>query len=366
MIARVTRAVSTRPGHAFTRRSSLQTYDVATVTLKDVAERAGVDVSTASRALSPDKSSLVKATTRNRVVAAAQELGYRGNIQASALRRGRTGTVGVIVADLGNPFIGPVLRGIAGTLGNRDLLPIMTETRDLSSALSKVCDKLLAQRVDGIITTAGRYGDRGLLKRVAREVPLVLAVRDLPGSGIPAISHDDITGGRLAAEHLLGLGHTRLAQLEGPEDIWSFEGRAQGFREAVHAAGATCDDIRRSIRLPTIDAGRQLATELLDRGGQPPTAVFAHNDTMAIGAIATFRDRGIQVPDHISVVGYNDIPLTDQIQPPLTTIRLPGYELGRLAAELVLTHIDGARSATDRVVMAPELIVRRSTAAPRD
>ena len=344
--------------------SLIPRFDVATVTLKDVAQRAGVDVSTASRALSADKSSLVRASTRNRVLAAAEELGYRGNLQASALRRGRTGTVGVIVADLGNPFIGPVLRGIAGTLGNRDLLPIMAETGDQSSVLAKVCDKLLAQRVDGIVTTAGRYGDRSLLKRVAQEVPLVLAVRDLPGSGIPAISHDDIAGGRLAAQHLLDLDHTRLAQLEGPEDIWSFEGRAQGFRDAVEAAGATCVDIRKSIRLPTIDAGRQLAGELLDRGGPLPTAVFAHNDTMAIGAIATFRERGLSVPDDISVVGYNDSPLTDQIQPPLTTVRLPGYELGRLAAELILTHIDGAESTTDRVVMAPDLTVRRSTAKP--
>ncbi len=98
---------------------------MATVTLKDVAERAGVDVSTASRALSADKSSMVRAATRQRVLAAAEELGYRGNLQASSLRRGRSGTVGVIVADLSNPFIGPVLRGIASTLGNRDLLPIM-------------------------------------------------------------------------------------------------------------------------------------------------------------------------------------------------------------------------------------------------
>lgn len=339
-------------------------FDVAPVTLKQVADRAGVNVSTASRALSADKSSMVKPATRNRVLAAVEELGYRGNLQASALRRGRTGTIGVIVADLGNPYIGPVLRGIAGTLGSRNLLPIMTETRDLSPALSKVCDMLLAQRVDGIIATAGRYGDRAMLKRVAREVPLVLAVRDLPGSGIAAISHDDVTGGRLAAEHLLDLGHTRLAQLEGPEDIWSFEGRAQGFREAIRAAGATCVDINSSIRLPTIEAGRRLAVELLDRGRPLPTAVFAHNDTMAIGAIASFRERGIAVPDDVSVVGYNDSPLTAQIQPPLTTVRLPGYELGRLAAELVLTYIDGAESTTERVVMAPELIVRQSTAEP--
>ncbi len=337
---------------------------MATVTLKDVAELAGVDVSTASRALSADKSSLVKRATRNRVLSAAEELGYRGNLQASALRRGRTATIGVIVADLSNPFIGPVLRGIANALGNRDLLPIMTETRDSSDELARICDKLLAQRVDGVITTAGRYRDRSLLKRVASEVPTVLAVRELPGSGIPAISHDDVAGGRLAAEHLLSLGHTRCAQLMGPEDIWSFEGRGQGFREAIAAAGATCIDITGAIRLPTVEAGLDLATELLDRSGRLPTAVFAHNDSMAIGAIGAFRERGLEVPADISVVGYNDVPLTDQLRPPLTTIRLPGYELGRLAAELVLTRIDGVESTAEKVVLAPELVVRQSTARP--
>ena len=338
---------------------------MASVTLKDVADHAGVDVSTASRALSPDKSSLVSPATRSRVVEAAAVLGYRGNSQASALRRGRTGTIGVVVADISNPFIGPVLRGISSALSGRGLLPIMTETRDSSDELAQICDKLLAQRVDGIITTAGRYSDRALLKRVAGEVPTVLAVRQLPGSGIPTISHDDVVGGRMAAEHLLSLGHTQLAQLMGPEDIWSFEGRAIGFREAAAAAGAPCIDIQASVRLPTVDAGRILVGELLRRTGPPPTAVFAHNDSIAIGAIGALSERGLECPDDISVVGYNDVPLTDHLRPPLTTIHLPAYELGRLAAELVVTRIDGTEASTQTVVLAPELIVRASTAPLR-
>jgi LacI family transcriptional regulator len=338
---------------------------VSNVTLKNVAERAGVDVSTASRALSTDRSSLVNPATRRRVVEAAEILGYRANLQASSLRRGRTGTVGVIVADLSNPFIGPVLRGIANALGSRNLLPIMTETRDSSDELDEVCNKLLAQRVDGLIITAGRNQDRSLLKRVAHEVPTVLAVRHLLGSGIAAITHDDVAGGRLAADHLLSLGHTRVAQLIGPSDISSFEGRATGFREAVTAAGATCVDIESSARLPTQEAGTLLCDELLQRGGQLPTAVFAHNDTIAIGALGAFRDRGITCPDDISIVGYNDVPLTDQINPPLTTIHLPGYDLGRLAAELMVNMIDGAEATTNAIVLAPELIVRASTARPR-
>ena len=334
------------------------------VTLKEVAERAGVDVSTASRALSSDKRSLVRPATRVRVLEAAQALGYRGNLQASALRRGRTGMIGVIVADLSNPFIGPVLRGVASALASRDLLPIMVESRDSSDALVNICDKLVAQRVDGVIMAAGRYSDRGLLRQVASEVLTVLAVRDLPGSGVPAIVHDDVAGGRLAAEHLLSLGHTRLAQIVGPDDIWSFEGRAKGFRDTVVASGATVVDIDGSVRLPTIEEGHKLTQTLLEGTKGRPTAVFVHNDSMAIGAIRALRDHDLDCPDDISVIGYNDVPLTEHVDPPLSTIRLPGYELGRLAAELIVTRIDGEELTTDKVVLAPELVARASTARP--
>lgn len=307
---------------------------------------------------------MVAATTRRSVLEAAETLGYRTNLQASALRRGRTGIVGLIVADISNPFIGPVIRGVAHALGSRGLLPIMTETRDSSDEFAKICDKLLAQRVDGIITTAARFGDRALLRRVAAEIPTVLAVRGLPGSGIPSISHDDMEGGRLAAEHLLALGHRRVAQLMGPQDIGSFEGRAHGFREAIEAAGASCEDVRTRSRLPTLQAGRELVDDLLASGGELPTAVFAHNDSIAIGALGVMREHDIECPVDISLVGYNDVPLTAHVDPPLTTIRLPGYELGRLAAELVVSPAVGADAMAGKVQLAPELVVRASTEPP--
>ena len=189
-------------------------------------------------------------------------------------------------------------------------------------------------------------------------------MRELPGSGIPSITHDDANGGRLAAEHLLSLGHRRLAQLMGPQDIWSFEGRSQGFRDAVLAAGASCEDVRTHLRLPTADAGRELASELLARGGELPTAIFAHNDSMAIGALGVLLEHGIECPDDVSIVGYNDVPLTAHLNPPLTTIRLPGYELGRLAAELVISPAAGADGVAGKVQLAPELVVRASTGPP--
>lgn len=346
------------------------------VTLKDVADAVGVNISTASRALSSDRSSLVNDATRAKVVEAAERLGYRGNVQASALRRGRTGAIGVIVADLSNPFIGPVIRGVANGLGGRGLLPIMTESRDSSDELRRICDRLLAQRVDGIIITAGRYRDRTRLKLLAEETPTVLAVRQLPSSGIPTISHDDVTGGKLAAEHLLALGHRQVAQLMGPTDIWSFEGRAKGFRQTIENAGGQCIDVEAAIHLPTVEAGIELTDIMLDKTGSSiPTAVFAHNDSIAIGTIGALRRRGFDCPEDISVVGYNDVPLTGHVMPPLTTVRLPAYDLGRLAAELVVTLIDGTRNETkagDRtetagsirtVTLAPELVVRDSTRA---
>lgn len=333
------------------------------VTLKDVAENAGVNISTASRALSPDRSSLVNSDTRRRVTEAAEKLGYRGNLQASALRRGRTGIIGVIVADLNNPFIGPVIRGIAHGLGGRGLLPIMTENGDSSDELARICDKMLAQQVDGIITTAGRYRDRSLLETVAAEVPTVLAVRQLPGSGIPAVGHDDNAGGRMAAEHLLSLGHSHLAQLMGPEDIWSFEGRAKGFRGAAASASAECVELQAAVRLPTIDAGRDLAAEYLRLPEPRPTAIFAHNDSIAIGVVDALRRVGLDCPRDVSIVGFNDVPLSDMLTPALTTVRLPGYDLGRMAAGMIVSRIDGDgdRSAGD-VVLTPELVVRASTA----
>lgn len=332
------------------------------VTLKDVAEHAGVDVSTVSRALSVDRTHLVNATTRVRVLQVAEELGYRGNLQASALRRGRTQTIGVVVADLSNPFIGPVLRGISQGLDGRRLLPIMTESRDSSDTLGRVCDLLLAQRVDGVICTAGRTGDKATLTRLAKETPTVLAVRRWAKSRITGVTHDDEQGGRLAAEHLFALGHTRVAQLVGPRDIGSFEDRTRGFADEIARLGGECHDVELDVHLPTFEAGRALMSSLFDTvGANLPTAIFAQNDSMAIGAMHFASERGIRCPDDLSIIGYNDAPLTAHLTPALTTVKLPGYEVGRLAAELVVSLIEEPEQPPSSVMLAPELVVRDST-----
>lgn len=332
-------------------------------TLKDVAEAAGVHASTVSRALSPDKQNLVNPETRAEIERVARELDFRPDKVASSLRRGRTNVIGVVVADLSNPFIGPVLRGIENALGGRGVMPMIVESRDSSDRLSRACEALVDHRVDAIITTAGRTGDLSTLRKLAARVPLVLAVRALPNLDVPTLAHDDVLGGRLAATHLIELGHERLAELVGPDDISSFRDRGRGFREAASQAGLPVLEISDMTVLPTVDEGRRLMQLLLrDHGPELPTGVFVHNDSMAVGALDAVRNAGLSCPDDISIVGYNNSPLTAYLAPPLTTIHLPAYELGRLSADTAIAMLDEPDVTPHTVSLPPRLIVRSSTA----
>jgi LacI family transcriptional regulator len=334
-------------------------------TLKDVAEAAGVHTSTVSRALNPEKRNLVNAETRELIEQTAEGLGYTPDRVASSLRRGRTDVIGVVVADLGNPFINPVLRGIENALAGRRVMPMLMESRDSRERLATACDALVEHRVDAIITTAGRRGDLPVLREVAAEVPLVLAVRALPRLGVPTVAHDDVLGGRLAAQHLIELGHVRLGSLVGPDDISSFRGRRHGVNDAAASSGLTVREVSDMTVLPTVDEGRRLMRVLLaDPADELPTAVFVHNDTMAVGALDAVRDAGLVCPDDISIIGYNNIALTAHVAPPLTTIHLPGYELGRMAADMVVGMLDEPDVAPHTVTLPPRLVVRGSTTKP--
>jgi len=332
-------------------------------TLKDVATAAGVHASTVSRALSPDKRMLVNTETREHIEQVAKDLHYRPDKVASSLRRGRTNVIGVMVADLGNPFISPVLRGIENALTGRSVMQLVVESRDSSDRLARLCEALIDQRVDAIITTAARTGDRSTLRRVAEEVPVVIAVRDLPNLGVATVAHDDVLGGQLAARHLVDLGHTRLASLVGPDDVSSFRRRRRGFRDAAADAGLDVLEISDATVLPTVEEGRRLMELLLaDHRHDMPSAVFVHNDPMAVGALDAARAAGLECPDDLSIVGYNNNALTAFLDPSLTTIHLPGYELGRLAADTVIGMLDEPGVVPYTVTLPPHLVARASTA----
>jgi len=362
-------AAASVPNEHMNRRYSASMADSRTPNLKDVAHEAGVHVATASRALSVDQSHLVSEATKERVRAIAEKLGYRTNAVAQSLRTGRTGTVGVVVADLGNSFVVSLLRGIEFESRGGTYTPLVVETHDDPETLRSVVTRLLRNQVDCIILSAAQIDDGDFVADLERQVPVVLAVRgfgaaepDSPTHHLEALP-DDFAGARLAAEHLIALGHRRLAQIPGTSQISSFIDRERGFTAAVEEHPDVVD-VSTGVRATesTVDEGRRLAHALLQRRPEErPTAIFAHNDLMAVGVIDAIRAIDLRCPEDISVVGFNDAPLIDHIDPPLTTVRLPGFELGRRSARLAFDLLEGVRPAQSRLILAPEFIERRST-----
>lgn len=330
-------------------------------TLHDVAREAGVHPSTVSRALDDGHAHLVKDSTRQRIIEVAERLGYRPHMLARGLQTGRTLTVGVVVADLGNTFVTPIIHGLTASLETHGMMPVIAETQDDSTRFAQILDHLLGRRVDAVVSLATRADDREILESAARIVPVVVAARPLAHTVLPQVVHDDRRGGEMAAEHLLELGHRRLAQLRGPLDVENFARRAEGFSKVVRRAHATEITLDTFAPLPVIDEGVRMMRLLLE-SGDVPSAVFVHNDLMAAGAVSVLHEHGIEVPDDVSVVGYNDLPLIGFIDPPLTTILHPGLEVGRRAGEMAQRLVAG--ESVTNVVIDTELIVRRSTAPP--
>ena len=332
------------------------------VTLEDVARAAGVHYSTVSRALDPAKVWRVNVTTRQHVQAVARKMGYQPDMVASGLKRGVTNTVAVVVGDLGNPNIAPVLRGIANRLEPAGLMSLICETQDDSARLERILNHLLSRRVDAVIMTAARKRDGPKLRQIRRQgVPLVLAVQNVPGIRLPSCTMNDRLGGVLAAQHLLSLGHRRVAQLRGPTDINSCLERALGFSKTIAAAGAVEVVVRATAPTGSPEEGGRLMRKLLDSKGARPTGIFTHHDLMAFGALTVAEERGLVCPRDLSIVGYHDLPHVERVVPPLTSIRQPREELGRIAAELLvqmLTSPDGLPASRKLV---PTLVVRQST-----
>jgi LacI family transcriptional regulator len=275
--------------------------------------------------------------------------------------------VAVVVGDLGNPNTAGLLRGISDRLEPAGLMPLIVETQNDPARLERILNHLLSRRVDAVIVTAARLGDGPKLRRIRRQgIPVVLAVQTVPGIRLPAFTNDDILGGALAAQHLLALGHRRVAQIRGPADIYSCFQRAQGFSQAIAAAGATEVVLRSTGPKGTAEEGGRLMRQLLDSKRALPTGIFAHHDLMAFGALTAAEERGLMCPRDFSIVGYNDLPNGDRMVPALTSIRLSREELGRITAEVTVEMLSSANRPPASRKLAPTLVVRQSTGPPRE
>lgn len=332
---------------------------MAMPTLDDIAREVGVHPSTVSRALNPTRATMVREETRLAVIEAARRLGYRPHMVARGLQSGRTATIGVIAADLGNPFVTPIIHQITTALETSDMMPVIAETQDDHDRFARIIDHMLGRRVDGLVAAAAQVGDRQMLEGAAKAVPVVVAARPLPLSSLPQVIHDDAAGARLAAGHLAELGHRRVAQLRGPPDVANFEQRAVAFSHACRRSGMHEVEVSGHASRPVFEEGARLARLMLELSGPVPTAVFAHNDLMAMGALAVLGEAGLAVPADVSLVGYNDLPMMDLVAPPLTTVRYPSDAIGREAGRLVVELLAGEQPR--QVVLSPSLVVRAST-----
>jgi LacI family transcriptional regulator len=328
------------------------------VTIRDVAQAAGVHVSTVSRALNPEKRALISEEVLRVVEEAAQRLGYRPNRAASALRTGRTHTIGVLVPDITNPVFPPILQGIEASAAARGYFVFVTNVMDHALA-RPVVERMLAQQVDGLVMAIATRDDPlvDFLKKAGMHT--VLVNRADESGRLPAVVSDDRLAMKLAVDHLVAAGHRRIAHLAGPQNVPTGVARRQGVEQALRDRGlelacvAECEGYSR-------EAGRKAMAQLLAQNDQPE-AVVCCNDLVALGAYDLLRAQGLRVPQDISITGHNDMPLVDMVDPPLTTIRLPHRELGWRAAEMLFDEIEGKALSASTVVLRPELVVRAST-----
>ncbi|MBO0867767.1 MAG: LacI family DNA-binding transcriptional regulator [Micromonosporaceae bacterium] len=348
------------------------------VKLADVARAAGVHPGTASRALNPATRDQVSRATSKRVARAAERLGYVPNTFARGLRTARSYLVGMVVPDVTNPLFPPMVRGAEQVLSRAGYTLVLTDTDNDAGTERRQVEQLRARGTDGFIIATARWEDRLLDEVAEARVPTVLVNRNTSGGRLPYVGGDERAGIKLAVDHLVGLGHRRIAYLAGPQDTSTGRERAAAFRQAV--AGHTLPTWRTQVRpcaAYTEAAGAAAAVRLLASAAEF-TAVLAGNDLIALGALDAFSRAGIHCPDRVSVVGFNDLPMVDRLTPPLSTVRLPLHEMGTLAARILLDEIDAA-GPTDgggsamqpaqpqrvaQSLLGVELAVRGTTAAP--
>jgi LacI family transcriptional regulator len=339
------------------------------VTLRDVALRAGVHPATASRALNPETRILVSEDTAQRVLDAAATLGYRPNPVARSLRTRRSHTVGVLIPDLNNPLFPPIVRGLEDRLAAAGYVALIGNTDSDDERERMVFEQMRARHVDGLVLATARLRHPLLAEAARSEMPVVLINRLAQDYSFPSVTVDNERGVRMAVAHLSALGHRRIAHIAGPQEMSTGLSRYRGFVTAMEAGGLQVDgDLIVFAKAFTVEEGVRCSQLLFERGagaGTGCTAIAAGNDMLAVGCYAALDDAGLSCPDDISVVGFNDMPFIDRLRPPLTTIRFPHYQVGTEAAQLLLERIAEHAGPVKILYLAPELVIRGSTARVR-
>ncbi len=347
-----------------------QVARVGPVRLRDLARRVGVHPSTVSRVLSGDPTARLSEATRRRILDLAYATGYRPNRLARSLKMQRTHILGMLIPDITNPFFSVLFRAVEDAAGGAGYNVILCNTDDTSARLEQHLRVLGEGHVDGLLIATAHRGDPAIGGLRARGMPYVLVNRRRDDADDSWIVSDDRGGARQAVEHLACLGHRRIGHIAGSAEISTTAERLAGYREAMAERGLPVDE-RWIVEGGLVESEGEQGMEQVLRlpGAERPTAVFVANDFAALGAMAALRRAGVRVPDEMSIVGYNDSQLAGRSQPPLTTLRVPLQEMGRVAADTLIKRLTGEAGVAHspvQVVLPVELVVRGSTAPPPD
>jgi DNA-binding LacI/PurR family transcriptional regulator len=335
------------------------------ITSYDVAKAAGVSQTTVSFVLNEVKEANISDETRQRVLAAAEELGYVPNAAAQALGRGRTQTIGVVVTSLADPFIGSAVQTIESTAQDHGYAVVLASSNDLPEREIAAAEMLQSRRVDGVIVTSSRVGTlyQERLERLSVPIVLINSVVQPSARFTFSLRVDNRHGGYLATHHLLQRGHKRIAYVSAPSDREDSMERLAGYRDALHEAGLPFQPAL-VVNGTGRAGGGERAWPMLRSIQDPPTAVFCYNDVTAIGLIHAARQAGLSLPGDLAVVGFDDILFARYVHPALTTIAQPIAELGRQAVETVLALLadqDADRPPAADSTIRGRLIVRASS-----
>lgn len=330
-----------------------------TVTLRDVARLTGVSVSTVSRVLNGSK--LVNESTRRIVLRAIDSLGYQPSRVARRLRaeKGLANLIGVIIPDIQNPFFADVVRGVEDVARQHGYMVFLGNSDEDTRKERVYLDLMRAESVDGLILPPISEKDEAGSEIAQSGIPMVCVDRRLARVTVDTVVVDNVRGAYEAVEHLVRLGHRRIGFIGGRPEISTSRERFEGYTKALRDHGMEVDSSLARHGDSRQASGRRATEALLDLP-QPPTAVFVGNNLMTLGSLEAIHLRDLRIPHDIAIVSYDDMPWALALDPPLTAVRQPGYEIGRQAMDLLLQRIKDPSRSTTLVVLQPELIVRKS------
>jgi len=326
----------------------------------DVARLAGVSQSAVSKVLNDPASASIPAETRQRILKAVEIVGYQPNVLARSLRVGKTHMLGLIVPDSANPFFAELGKHMEEAAYRQGYSVILCNTGGDPDRESFYTDTLLRQQVDGVIFVAGGNQANCLNQALERQIPVVVVDRDLPDCAVDTVLLDNFQGGLLATRHLLALGHRRIGCIAGPSNVTPSAERVLGYKAALGEYGIAVDDALIRQGNFQLESGWKRAHEILGQAPRP-TALFACNDLMAVGALRAAAELGLSVPRDLSVVGFDNIELASYTAPPLTTVAQPTDEIGVKAVTLLIERIQDRTLKPRSERLDAALIIREST-----